>query len=210
MNGSSRRSSPRRALVCWAGLAWALAGLGLAGCSKDELNELVEKGKSQVEQASQSVAETTKNVSDQVGQAGEQTKQQLGQAGDMQLQLDAPLKTSGCYVRYLPPLGGRPGVLQLRSYAQAEGETFPSVLIRCTTSAENAAALRDQNLTGAMFVQGTQGGPVWQSEAATPVQLKVTQVDDKTFVAEITGGAMRSFPDGKAGMVNGRVTGVWQ
>jgi len=180
------------------------------GCSKEELNDLVEKGKQQVEQASQSVSETTKQVAGQATQTGEQAKQQLGQAGDMQLNLDAPVTTSGCYAKYVPPLGGRPGVLQLRSYAQPEGETFPSVLLRLTATAENVAALKEQNLAGQMFVQLEKGGPVWQSEASGQVQLKVTQADEKNLVAEVVGGSLRSFPDGKASLVQGRIKAVWQ
>ena len=203
--GQFYRSTPRP----WAGILALVTLLG-SGCSKEELNDLVEKGKQQVEQASHSVSETTKQVAGQAAQTGEQAKQSLGQAGDMQLSVDAAIKTSGCYAKYVPPLGGRPGVLQLRSYAQPNGEAFPSVLVRITSTAENVAELRDLELAGQVFVQKEKGGLVWQSDATAPVQFKVTQADDKGFVADVTGGSLHSFPDGKASTIHGRVNAVWQ
>lgn len=206
-----------RWLATWC-VAWSWAGLlGGPGCNQKELNELVEKGKQQVDKASQSVSDASQSVSqaakqvaDQATQATEPAKQKLGQAGDMQLRLDAPVTTSGCYAKYVPPLAGRPGILQLRSYADPAGESFPSVLLRLTATADNSAGLREQNLTGQMFVQAVKDGPVWQSDATGPVQVKITQADDKMLVAEIVAGSLRSFPDGKASPVQGRVQAVWQ
>lgn len=199
----------------WVFVLTAFAGVACGvGCSREELDELVEKSKQQVEQsmekAQQAVNETSKTVVDQASQTTQAAQQQLGAAGQMTLALDAPLQVQGCYARYVPPLGGRPGVLQLRSYHQPEAEKFPSVYLRVTTNAENAAALRDQTLAGQLFLQKEAGGAVWQSDAASPVQIKISQSDDKTLVAELTGGSIRSFPDGGSSAVTGKFEAVWQ
>lgn len=206
-----------RAVTGRAGAVVVVTLLLVAGCSKEELNDLVEKGKQQVDQASASVTDAAKSASEkaqqvasQATQTSEQAKQKLGQAGEMKFTLDAPVAAAGCYVKYVPPQAGRPGVLQLRSYAEPASELFPSVYLRATSTAENAAALRDQNLTGQMFVQKEKGGPVWQADANGLVQLKITQVDDKSLVAEIVGGSLRSFPDGKASTIQGSLQGFWQ
>jgi len=209
MLGTFFRSICRLKRRFW-GASLAVSALVVASCSKEELNDLVEKGKQQVEQASQGVTEKTKQLAGQAAQTGEQAKQQLGQAGEMQLNLDAAVQTSGCYATYVPPQGGRPGVLQLRSYAKPDTEAFPSVLVRLTSTAENVAGLRDQSLAGQVFVQKEKGGPVWQSDANAPLQLKVTQADEKAFVADVTGGSLRSFPDGKSSNIHGRLNAVWQ
>lgn len=196
-----------RCAVGAAGLFFA------AACSKDELNELVEKGKQQVEQgvekAKQAASDASQQVAQKASDAGEQAKQKLSLAGSMQLTLDAPVQTAGCYVKLIPPLAGRSGILQIRSYHQPDSETFPSALLQIPTTAANVEALRDQTLAGQMFVQREASGAVWESDAASPVQIKITQADSNTFTAEITGGTLRKFPDGTSHAVTGKLTGAW-
>ena len=193
----------------WLALALLVGG---AACSKEKLNEMVEKSKEQinkgVEQAQQQADQVKQKISEGASKASDTAQQQLQLAGDMQLTLDEPLKASACYVIFIPANAGRPSVLKVKSYRDAKTETFPSVLIQATVEAASLTELRGQTVAAQMYVQTEANGPIWFADGGRPVQLKIATVEDKVVSAQIAGGTLVNATDGKQLPAAAQLNGV--
>ena len=198
-----------RSCAGWLALALLIGG---AACSKEKLNELVEKGKEQAskvgEQVQQQAEQVKQKVSEGASKASDSAQQQLQLAGDMQLTLDAPLKASACYVKFIPADAGRPSVLKLKSFRDVKSETFPSVLIQATVQAGSLTELRGQTVPAQMFVQTEANGPIWFADGARPVQLTIATVEEKVVSAKIAGGTLLNAADGKQVPATAQLNGV--
>lgn len=138
-------------------------------------------------------------------QARDQVNQQTGQAGSMHLELDAPVDVDVCHAALISFNDGRPAVLQLQSYRDADSETFPSIFLRAVAPSESPAELTGQTVEAELFVQLQQSGPVWYTEA--PVQLQITSSDGEKVVAELVGGALQRTDGQQPQAVKGRIEG---
>jgi hypothetical protein len=173
------------------------------GCSGCDSSQVVQQAKETANQVTQTVTET-------VDKTQNQAKEQLGMVGSSEVALDpavgAPVKAPACYAAFTPPTGGREGVLTLRSYREAEKETFPSFYLQATTPAATLAELAGQTLPAQMFVKPSVDGATWHTTPAAPVQLKIVSID-KQVTAEVIGGSLAST-DGKPTKASGKFVGV--
>lgn len=185
-------------------IAWAAFVVGLGGCSKEKLAELADKAKSSVSEGAQQVKQ---QVVETASQATTEVKETAGFAGEMELQLDAPVTAKACYASVLTFTSGRPGVLQLRSYAKPETESFPSFLIQANIGSTTAADLSGKTFPATVFVQSQAGGPIWYSDKAAPAQLKVVSTDDQRISGELVGGSLRSTDNATVPQLAGKFSG---
>lgn len=194
------------ALLLFAGLA--------GGCSKEKLDELVEKSKQQIDQgvqkAQESINDNVAKAQEGATQAAGTAQEKLQLAGSITLGADGTFKTNGCYARFVAPTAGRPAVLRIQSYRDAASEDYPSVFLRATVTATQPSELVGQTIPAQMFAQAQSGGPVWFADATAPVQLKVVSVDGGKIVAEVAGGALLHSEGGQAVAAAGKLEGVLQ
>jgi hypothetical protein len=210
---------PRNAWRCATALL-----LLLAGCGSDKVNQLLEQGKqgvaqtvdqaksaanSAVEQAKATATETVERSQATASQAAGAAQETLQLAGKAELNLGQPAKTAGCYAQFVPADGERLAVLVIQSYRDAASESFPSFFLRGTTSAASPQELAGQTINVAAFAQLQDKGPVLFSADASPLQLKITAVDDKQLSAELVGGSLSSSAGGAALQPTGAMTAVW-
>ena len=145
-----------------------MVGLSLAGCDKVKEATGIDGPK-------------------QAGNAVESVRQAAGVAGSIELTLDAPLAASGCYVSLLSPGGGRPNVLQITSYRDPSGESFPSVFVQARVGENPLTALTGLAVEAIVFAQGSPDGPVWQTLPSAPAKLTISAAGGSEFSAELTG-----------------------
>lgn len=182
----------------------ALACLG--GCGKkvsdlaSSLKETASSVAGKAEEAAKNVAQSAQNITGKAGEA-------LDLAGSMELTLDAPLRTSGCYAKFIVSQAGRGNVLQLQSYRDASQESFPSAMIRAPVSAAKLAELQGQTVAAQLYVQAKEEGPAWSTQQEL-VQLKITAVDEKTVSAELVSGTLQNAASGASQPVKGVFKGV--
>jgi hypothetical protein len=195
------------------GIPMAIAVLGMAGCSGSDVKDLASSVKEAASQGMQSVSETAQQVKDDVSEAArgatDTVSEGLDLAGSMNLVVNQPVQVGACYASFVPAGAGREGVLQLQSYRDAEGESFPSVFVRSQCAAASVAELAGQTIPAQMFVQLQQDGPIWHAELE-PVQLKITSVQDKLLNAELAGGTLLDTGSGTTQPVQGSFQGVLQ
>lgn len=189
-------------------------GLVAVGCSKEKLDELVEKGKQQIDQgvkqAQDSVQQNVEQAQQQATAAAGKAQEQLQLAGSISLGPDGAFKTAGCYARFIPPTGGRPGVLRIQSYRDAASESYPSALIQAQVAAKQAGELTGQTIPAQMFTQAQSGGPVWFATTAAPVQVKIISIAGGKLVAEVAGGVLVHSEGGPAVQAVGKIEGAIQ
>lgn len=147
-----------------------------------------------MEQASQVVENTTEVV-----------KQTTGGAGAIELQLNSPVKSSGCYAALRSFSDGRPSVVQITTYNDPSAESFPSVILRATTTAKSPADLNGQKLSAKAFVQENPDGPVWSADAK-PLELTISTADDASITAEFS-GALENVNTGETKPTTGTLNG---
>lgn len=167
------------------------------GCSKEDLTGALEKAKNAKEAVQAKMDVTT-----------EQVQQQLNLAGNIELTAGEVVKTDACYVSLLPQGSGRPTVLQLQSYRDAERESFPSVFLQAHVQANSIAELIGEPLAARLFVQREAQGPVLFSDISTPIELKITSVEERVISAELSGTALRDTSTGAEFPVTGKLTGI--
>lgn len=205
-------SSSSRRVDGFIGLA--LCVFLFAACSREQLNDMVEKGKQKLDQGVSQVKDTVSEGVDKAKQGAQDAagsaQEKLQLAGSISLGADGSFKTSGCYVKFFAPDESRPGILRIQSYRDTSSESFPSVYLHAVVDAKQPGELVGQTIAAQMFAQGQVNGPIWSASSASPVQLKIVAIDDKQFVGELTGGDLL----GNSGQPNvvaaGKVEGVWQ
>lgn len=204
----------RHRLRCLGVALWLLSTALAAGCSKEKLDELVEKGKQGIDQgvqkAQQSLNEGMAQAKDSAATAAGTAQEKLQLAGSIALGTDGSFKTSGCYARFIAPTAGRPGVLKIQSYRDGASEEFPSVFLRATVAAAEPAALVGQTVDAQMFAQAQSDGPVWFAGAAAPVKIKIVSVDKGQLVAEIVEGTLVHSEGGTNVLAVGKIEGSLQ
>jgi hypothetical protein len=165
----------------------ALLAVALGGCDKaPELPSI-----NQIQQA----------VTNQV----EEVKQVTASAGQVELELDKPYQTTGCYgsiYRLAAPLQS---VLQVTSYNDPSGESFPSFFARAILSDAGDVAPGKQ-LAAEVLFQPNPNSLVWQSPPGETVEIKVTSVKDGQFEAEMS-GPMISSDDPTPKLMSGKLSG---
>lgn len=174
----------------------AAALVWLAGCSKEEMADVFDKGMQQVEET---VAKTTELV-----------KEQADLAGHFELTLDGPVKTGRCYVSLISFPSGRPGVLQISSCKQSGDETFPSLFLRAEVSAGTLAELAEEKLAAQLYVQAEPEGPVWHSPDDQPVELTISTAGDTSVEGQLLRGSLINTDTGQSVAVTGKFIGSLQ
>ena len=179
--------------------AVGLAGALLVGC--DNLGDL------QIRKAAdERAAQVGKQVSDVV----EKVQKVVKPTGSLELSLDGPVKTGACYATLILSHSTRPAVLQLTSYENESGETFPSVMIRAEVVAAAPADLRGQSVVAQLFAQTTKDGPIRHTERGGGVELKIVEVNSDTITGEIVMGSVANTETGQSIDITGKFTAMLQ
>jgi hypothetical protein len=195
----------RKVLVCLSGammVAWAV------GCGDVSLSDLASSVKEAategVDQAKQAATEAAEEVKQDITESVSETPVVVGNAD---ITLDTPIPFSACFAKFVHSKSGRPSVLQLQTYPDAERESFPSVFVRAQVSAASLAELAGQTVAAQMFVQPQQDEATWATTSDL-VQLKVTSVDETMLSAEIVDGSLFNTATGTVQPVKGTLNGA--
>ena len=181
--------------LLYCGVMAAFVAAWLAGCDKVPSFEDAKKSVTgAVDQATQVVENTNESV-----------KQATGAAGSIELQLDAPVTSGGCYPVLYIFSDRRPSVLQITSYNDSSAESFPSMMLRAETQAKTPAELNGQKLSAKAFVQENNDGPVWQA-IDKPLELTISAADDTSMTASFS-GSLENVEDGKSKETTGTLSG---
>ncbi len=178
-----------------------LAGLlvlSMALCGCGDVADSVQKTANQVQQ---SVTKTVESAKTQV-------QEKMEMAGSSELTVEGPVKTAACYAIFTPAVAGRPSVLSLRSYRQAESEAFPAMFVQANVSAATLPELVGQTVSATMFVKPTAEGPTWSTAGETTVQVKIVAVEGSNVTAEVTGGTLTRSDGGATQNAVGKFTAV--
>ena len=168
-------------------LLMAIAAAG--GC--DKVSELAGDAKQKAQQA--------------VSNTIEEVKQTAGAAGSVELQLGGPVTAKGCYASLLR-VSGRPTVLQVASYSDPSGETFPSFFLRALTEQSEATALVGSAIPADVYVQAEAGGPIWHNTVEQPAQIVIRSLEAEGFAADLQGVLVNSGT-GASQNVTGKLSG---
>ncbi len=177
------------------------------GCSKEDLTGALDKAKNAV---TDNAAKAKEAVQEKMASTTDKVQEQLNLAGSIELTAGETFTTNACYVSLIPQGAGRSTVLQLQSYRDADSESFPSVFLQAHVQANSITELIGEPLAARLFVQRQAQGPVLFSDEATPIELKITAVEDQIISAELTGAKLRDTSTGAEIPVTGSVTGVLQ
>jgi hypothetical protein len=151
---------------------------------------------------------TVKDVQQAVANKVEAVKQTAQAAGGIELTLDQPINASGCYASWLP-IAGRPTIVQVTSYNDPSGESYPSFFLRVETDETQPSALPNRTLSGEALVMVGAEGPLWHTTPDRPIEFVLTEVGDSNFRATVR-GLMVNSETGAQQEVSGKLEGSWQ
>ena len=175
------------------------------GCSKEDLTGALDKAKNAV---SENATKAKDAVQAKMESTTEQVQEQLNLAGSIELTAGDVVKTDACYVSLIPQGAGRPTVLQLQSYRDAERESFPSVFLQAHVQANSITELVGEPLAARLCVQRVAEGPILFSDVDAPVELKITAIENNLVSAQLTGSKLRDTTTGAEIPVTGSISGV--
>ncbi len=185
--------------------------LNVVGCGGQSVSDLASSVKDAATQGVQSVKDTAQQVSQDVTGAAQnvtdKASQTLELAGTMKLTVDQPVEIPACYASFSRVDAAGAGVLELKSYRDAQGESQPSVLVHAPCSVNTLTELTGQTLAAQMFLQPEADGPLWTA-TTQPVSLKITAIDGKRIRAELAGGSLTHSATGASQSVTGVFEGV--
>ena len=171
-------------------LAVAVLAAWLAGCNSADLPSVP----------------SVDDIKNKVTGGVEAVKQTVDVAGNIELQLDKPLRTSGCYAAPLLQAAPRPNVLQVTSYDDPAAESFPSVFLRAKVQQQTPESLSGQKVPAQIFVQHDPQGPVWQSPDDAAAQLTIAKADAQSFSGQFD-GVLVNLESGEHQQVSGKLSG---
>jgi len=161
----------------------------LMGCSKEEMNKMVEKVQSK----------TTAAVKETVAK--------IAPTGSVQLALDEGITISSCSVRLLEMGSGRANVLQIRSYRDETSDQPQSFLFQGSTAASSAKELVGATVTGQIFAQSNRELGLWQSDSESPASIKFLSIQETEIFGEINQSKMLRV-DGKNAFPGGSIKAI--
>ncbi|MDP6467838.1 MAG: hypothetical protein QF918_08870 [Pirellulaceae bacterium] len=182
-----------------------LVVLAMGGCDNAKLKSLADKARNAATKGTESIKE---KVTDQVDSASTEVQETLQMAGEITLTLDSPIETNACYARFVEQGSKRPTVFELRSYSSPDKEEFPAVFFHSQIRATTAAELSGQVVSGRLFVQPVADGPTWYSLASSPVELRITSIEDRLLTAEIVSASLQNTQTGASTDVTGSFNAV--
>jgi hypothetical protein len=157
------------------------------------------------DKVSKLAGQATEQAQQVVSNAVEEIKQTAGAAGSVELQLEQPVTAKCCYASLLK-VNGRPTVLQVASYSDPSGESFPSFFLRATTEQSDLAALVGSAIPAEVYVQAEADGPIWHSTADQPAQIVIRSAAADEFAADLQGVLVNSG-SGATREVTGKLSG---
>ena len=163
------------------------------GCSKEDMNKLVDKVQTQVQEQTQSLKNETIN--------------KIAPSGSIKLALNGEINCPAGNAALLVIGDGRPNVFQIKSYKTLDYEPFPSVLFQANTNASSVQSLVGQTLNGELNVALENGSVLWQSSPSKPVSITLQKIEETEIVGRIGSGQVMS-PDGKSSSVSGEFRAV--
>lgn len=182
-------------------LPLALAFVALVGCDKIKLPDAVEKA---VDKSVETVKQTAKDSVESV----KSHANRLASSGSIELVLDEPIKT-GCYARFVPLSAGRRNVVMLASSNSPSLESFPSVFLHAEVSQTALHELAGQSVEAQMYVQPSDGGPVWRTLPGERVEIQFTSLEGGAFTARIVAGKLVSTDGERSRDVEGTLSGTF-
>lgn len=185
-------------------LATGLLFTGL-GCSKADFSQVVDKTKQTI---SDGAGKVKQEVVGGVEKVRGDAKEQLRMAGSAEVDLDGTSTTPACYAHFLPQGGGRPSVLQLRSYREMASIAYPALFLQAQVAAGGASELVGQTVSAKFFFQSDEKAPVWFSPPGTHVELRIVAADAGSVAAEFSGGSVQNSESGAVRPVKGSVSAV--
>ena len=172
---------------------------------------------------SKKASEVKKVATDTSQRVVEKVKQETNNAGNIELNMGGgtPLKTSGCYGSFVSLGGGRGGVFQISSYADAAAESFPSLMFWASVPANSfpastapygqspidPSALANQTLKGSLYVQQQPDGPVWHTADGDAATLAIQTAANGQFTAALAGSKLVNTETAETRDVSGSLTG---
>ena len=181
--------------------------MALGGCDSAKLKSLADRAKNA---ASQGTEQIKKQVTDQVDSATAEIQETLQMAGKINLTLDSPFETKACYARIVKQGSNRPTVFELRSYSSPDREEFPAVFFHSQIRVKSAAEMTGLVVSGRLFVQLVADGPTWYSQTGSPVELRITSIENKVLTAEIVSASLHNTHTGASTEVTGTFSAVQQ
>ena len=160
-----------------------------AGCSKEEMNKIVEQVQSK----------TTSVVKETVAK--------IVPTGSIQLALEGGIDIPTCTVRLLAMGNGRANVLQIRSYRNETADQAQSFLFQGTTSANSIKELVGTTATGHLFAQSDRELGLWQSDSDSPSSIRFLSIQESELFGEINQSKMLRV-DGKSAYPSGTIQAV--
>ncbi len=161
----------------------------MVGCSKEDLNKMVDK------------------VQSKTSSVVQETMAKVVPMGSVRLSLDDGIDIPICSARLLNMGASRSSILQIRSYGDEDRDAVKSILFQGNTSAASIQELVGQTVTGKLFAQTDKEAGLWQSDSEGPSSIKILALKDTELMGEILQSKMVRA-DGKSGYPSGAFRAV--
>lgn len=166
---------------------------GNGGCSKKELNDLVDKAKQLPSVAEEAVVEV------------------LPESGHVSLTTSPPVEIKKASIEVISVGDGRPSVVQVTTYDPAAGVVGGAKLIlHGTTSATSVNQLASQSVKCSLFLRTESAGVISRTPEGNPVEVSFRTVNSEegTISGTIAAATLIGSDDSKVSISGGDLLAV--
>ena len=162
----------------------------LSGCTKEELNKVVE------------------NVKAKTNSVVRETVAKVVPTGTVKITLDDGIEIPSCTVRILSA-GPSRNLLQIRTYSEEGREASQSIFFSGATATNTLKSLVGQTVMGQLFVQSNASTGIWQSDPKKPFAIKILSIKEGEMFGEFLQSPMIRA-DGKNAIPSGSFQAVME
>jgi hypothetical protein len=145
--------------------------LPLVGCSKEDLQKVVDDVKTRAESVSKDAIQAAPTL--------------IGPTGSIKISMEQEIVTSAANAKLLLVGAGRENFFQIRSSKSSNDEFLPIVFFQGTTKANSWSALQGQNISGQLFIQTDREMGLWKIAGNEKCVLRVLSMQDSEVIGEI-------------------------
>ena len=202
-----------RSLLC---AACILAALLPAGCDKaksamNAAGAAAKKAGAQISDQASNIVESSKDAVDTAVQKAQGAVDAAADAvdhdGSVSLNIGTDLSLSACYATFVPPVGGRSSLLQLRSYQTAGKPEYPAAFIHAAVPVASVNELAGKTLQARVFLQDASGN-LWDNVDQGMLTLLVDSVDKDGLAVRVQAGQLLNVKTGETADVTGSAVAV--
>ena len=186
-------------------LVLIVAVAATAGC--DKAKKMAGAAGAAAKTAVGAAGDAAQKMKDDLAKTTKEVTEKIDTDGALFLSVGADVELDACYGKFIPGIAGRRGLLQIRTYTEANATDYPAAFFHIPVDVASATDLKSEKLEGRVFLQDAQG-IIWDNVDQPPVTFSVVDHENDQLKLKVDNGQLRNASTGDQVPLSGSATVV--